>query len=126
MSHHEELRGTVALLHSSGRDLIAQALGGDTPRVLVSRHPGRTGADEQEGLRFILMGVMQGLRNPGGHELKVLDRAEALEELAVASLLMRWLDTSRPGGEAMGGVALPKLSPTREPARCRGNPARIG
>lgn len=95
-------------LDLSGRDLATQALSGDPPRVVVSRHDGRTGADEQDGLRFIFMGVMQGLRNPGGHELDALDRQEALEELAVASLLMRWLDTSRTGDAEPARVVRPK------------------
>jgi uncharacterized protein (TIGR02391 family) len=82
-------------LDLSGRDLAAQALGTDNPRVLVSRHIGRTGADEQEGFRLLFMGALQGLRNPGGHELDKLDGQEALEQMAVASLLMRWLDTAR-------------------------------
>lgn len=95
-------------LDLSGRDLAAQALSGDPARVVVSRHDGRTGADEQDGLRFIFMGVMQGLRNPGGHELDALDHQEALEELAVASLLMRWLDTSRTGDASPDRVVPPR------------------
>jgi uncharacterized protein (TIGR02391 family) len=90
-------------LDLSGRDLAAQALGGDAPRVLIGRHPGRTGSDEQEGMRFMFMGAAQGLRNPGGHELDSLERHEALEELAVASLLLRWLDTSRTGDIEIAG-----------------------
>jgi uncharacterized protein (TIGR02391 family) len=82
-------------LDVSGRELAEKALGGSSPKVVVSRHRGRTGTDEQEGIRFLFMGALQGLRNPSGHELKTLGRQEALEELAVASLLMRWLDTSR-------------------------------
>jgi uncharacterized protein (TIGR02391 family) len=105
-------------LDLSGRDLMAQALSGNPPRVTVSRHPGRTGDDEQEGLRFILMGVMQGLRNPGGHELNVLDRDEALEELAIASLLMRWLDTSRRKGNVNEAATRGK-GQSRAPARPR-------
>ena len=82
-------------LDLSGRDLAAQALGGDPWRVAVNRHGGRTGADEQEGLKLLFMGAFQGLRNPGGHELDALDGQEAMEQLAVASVLMRWLDTGR-------------------------------
>jgi uncharacterized protein (TIGR02391 family) len=82
-------------LDLSGRELAEKALAGDPPRLAVSRHRGRTGSDEQEGVRFLFMGAMQGLRNPGGHELAALDRQEAIEQLAVAGLLMRWLDTSR-------------------------------
>jgi uncharacterized protein (TIGR02391 family) len=85
----------LSALDLSGRDLAAQALGGDPPRIVVSRHSGRTGADEQEGFRLLAMGAMQCLRNPGGHELDPLDRQEALEQLAIASLISRWLDTSR-------------------------------
>lgn len=87
----------ISRLDISGRDLAAQALGGDPPRVAVNRHAGRTGGDEQEGIKLLAMGALQGLRNPGGHELDSLDGQEALEQLAVASLLMRWLETSRRG-----------------------------
>jgi len=89
-------------LDLSGRELAEKALGGSHPKVVLSRHAGRIGADEQEGLRFLFMGTMQGLRNPGGHELDVRDREEALEEIAIASLLMRWLDTSRVDATPLG------------------------
>jgi uncharacterized protein (TIGR02391 family) len=81
-------------LDLSGRELAEKALGGGSPRLRLRRHAGRTGADEQEGLRFLFMGVMQALRNPRGHEVGTNDRAETLEELAVASLLMRRLEKS--------------------------------
>lgn len=94
-------------LDLSGRDLPAQALSGDPPSVVVSRHEGRTGADEQEGFKLLFMGALQGLRNPGGHELDTLDGQQALEQLAVASLLMRWLDTSRRIDELEGAEEPP-------------------
>ncbi len=99
---------TLSGLDLSGRDLAASALAGDSPCIVVSRHDGRTGADEQGGMRFILMGVMQGLRNPGGHGLDALDRQEAFEQLAVVSLLMRWLDTARKGDQAAAELIRPK------------------
>jgi hypothetical protein len=67
----------------------------------------------------MFMGVMQGLRNPGGHELDVRDRQEALEELSAASLLMRWLDTSRIN-EPITSTPRPRSqSPTPPSARPR-------
>lgn len=109
----------ISGLDLSGRDLAAQALGGDPPRVAVSRHAGRTGADEQEGLKLLSMGALQGLRNPGGHELDTLDEQEALEQLAVASLLMRWLDSAR-----RNDATETRDDPPRRPARSPRETAR--
>jgi uncharacterized protein (TIGR02391 family) len=57
---------------------------------------GQSGRDEQEGLRFIFMGVMQGVRNPKGHELVKQDDPErAIEYLGMVSVLVRRLDDAR-------------------------------
>lgn len=80
-------------IDASGRDLMAKALGGDSPPISVASTSGRSGQDEQEGFKFIFMGTMQGIRNPKGHELIQQTEPEpTLEYLAFASLLMRRLD----------------------------------
>ncbi|MEX2623977.1 MAG: TIGR02391 family protein [Acidimicrobiia bacterium] len=57
---------------------------------------GQSGRDEQEGFRFIFMGVIQGIRNPKGHELvEQGDPQRALEYLALVSVLFRRLDDAR-------------------------------
>ena len=49
--------------------------------------------NEQEGFQLIVMGAMQGIRNPKAHDLNApLEDDRAFEYLAVASLLMRRLD----------------------------------
>lgn len=77
----------------SGRSLMSAAFGGDSPPINLAVEGGRSGLDEQEGLRLVFMGVSQGLRNPKGHELvRQDDPQRALEYLALVSVLFRRLD----------------------------------
>jgi uncharacterized protein (TIGR02391 family) len=61
----------------------------------VRYHDGVTGDDEQAGFRFLFMGAATALRNPHAHEFIDDDALPALEQLALISLLMRRLDSSR-------------------------------
>ncbi|MGV0376113.1 TIGR02391 family protein [Corynebacterium hadale] len=80
---------------TSGTKLMDEAFGGKAPRLHVSLHAGQSGQDEQAGFHAIFRGAMLGIRNPGAHELAVeQDAQEALEHLALASLLHRRLDSS--------------------------------
>lgn len=80
---------------TSGTKLMDDAFGGKEPRLRVSLHDGRSGQDEQSGFHAVFRGAMLGIRNPGAHELAVdQDPQEALEYLALASLLHRRLDSS--------------------------------
>jgi uncharacterized protein (TIGR02391 family) len=77
----------------SGRDLMAKAFMGHPPPIDLSVESGQSGRDEQEGLRLVFMGLMQGIRNPKGHELvKQDDPQRALEYLGAVSVLFRRLD----------------------------------
>jgi uncharacterized protein (TIGR02391 family) len=59
----------------------------------VAQHDGRNGQDEREGFKFLFAGAILGLRNPRGHgPQRDDDPEEAMEYLALASLLMRRLD----------------------------------
>ncbi|HMJ77452.1 MAG TPA: TIGR02391 family protein [Iamia sp.] len=87
-------------LELSGRVLMDKALGGQVPPINVAVEEGQSGRDEQEGIRFLLMGVMQGIRNPKGHGLiRQDDPQRALEYLALVSILFRRLDDGA-GAEA--------------------------
>jgi uncharacterized protein (TIGR02391 family) len=78
-----------------GRDLMTQAFATSGP-INVAVEKGQSGKDEQEGFRFIFMGVIQGIRNPKGHELvKQSEAQRALEYLAIASILFRRLDDAK-------------------------------
>jgi uncharacterized protein (TIGR02391 family) len=51
--------------------------------------------DEQRGYRSIFAGAAAGIRNPRGHEVDIGDTPdEALDYLALASLLLRRLDVA--------------------------------
>ena len=84
---------TQSGLDRSGRDLMAAAFGGDEPPIDLSVETGQSGRDEQEGLRFLFMGAIQGIRNPKGHEnVKQEDPQRTLEYLAMVSVMFRRLD----------------------------------
>jgi uncharacterized protein (TIGR02391 family) len=83
-------------LDLSGRELMTRAFAGDPPPIDLAVEQGQSGRDEQEGFRFIFMGVTQGIRNPKGHELVAQDDPQrALEYLALISVLFRRLDDAR-------------------------------
>ncbi|WP_268876473.1 TIGR02391 family protein [Corynebacterium yudongzhengii] len=80
---------------TSGTKLMDEAFGGKAPRLNIPGHEGRSGQDEQTGFHAIFRGAMLGICNPGAHELVVeQDAQEALEYVALASLLHRRLDSS--------------------------------
>jgi uncharacterized protein (TIGR02391 family) len=75
---------------------MTRAFSGSPPPIDLSVETGQSGRDEQEGLRLVFMGALQGIRNPKGHELvKQDDPQRALEYLAMASLLFRRLDDAQ-------------------------------
>lgn len=58
--------------------------------------------DEQEGIKLIFIGAMQGIRNLGAHDFPALNRELAAEYLAFASLLLRRVDAARTAGGPAG------------------------
>jgi uncharacterized protein (TIGR02391 family) len=65
---------------------------GNNPALDVAQTSGRTAEDERAGFRFLFMGAMAGIRNPRGHGGQTHDsQDEAIEYLALASMLMRRL-----------------------------------
>lgn len=77
----------------SGAALMQEAFKPTQPRLDVGVETGRSGDDEREGYFYLFRGAMVGIRNPKSHELSHGDDPdEALEVLALASLLHRRLD----------------------------------
>lgn len=80
-------------LSISGAALMQEAFKPKEPRLDVAVETGRSGDDEREGYFYLFRGAMVGIRNPKAHELsRGDDPDEALEVLALASLLHRRLD----------------------------------
>jgi uncharacterized protein (TIGR02391 family) len=87
-------------LDLSGRPLMTQAFSGDPPPISLTQGSDQSARDEQEGLRFIFMGVTQGIRNPKGHGMVEQDDPQrALEYLGVISVLFRRLDDAQEKGD---------------------------
>ena len=79
----------------SGRPLMASVFSEKAPQLDVAADGTSDGqkADQREGYKLLFMGAAQGLRNPRGHGPDFpVSSDEALEQLALASLLMRALD----------------------------------
>lgn len=67
-----------------------------SPRLTLTYLSTQTGRDVQEGYMYLFMGTLKAVRNPGAHEPSgpmTLD--ETFELLALASLLMRRLDSAQ-------------------------------
>ncbi|MDX6451417.1 MAG: hypothetical protein QOH16_1466 [Gaiellaceae bacterium] len=76
-----------------GYDLMAQVFRPAQPLLELADLAEETGRNIQAGYHLIFMGVMAAIRNPNAHELfDHMDEDEALEQLGLASLLMRRLD----------------------------------
>ena len=96
------LQGLLALEHrvsrqsgidAMGSELMARALSGDPPPIAIAVQDGKAGETEQEGLRMLFMGVVEGIESPKRHELIHRDSPErALEQLAMVSALLHLLD----------------------------------
>lgn len=86
------VRGLTGL-QISGAPLMQEAFKPKEPRLDVAVESGRSGEDEREGYFYLFRGAMVGIRNPRAHELsRGDDPDEALEVLALASILHRRLD----------------------------------
>lgn len=80
-------------LKLSGVPLMQEAFKPTGFMLDVGVEEGRSGEDEREGFFYLFRGSMAGIRNPKAHELAHGDDPdEALETLALASLLHRRLD----------------------------------
>lgn len=80
-------------LSLDGKSLMSNAFNQSNPKLKLNELKSQSDIDEQEGFMHIFMGVMQGVRNPKGHEIVNLkDPQKALEYLSLISLLFRRLN----------------------------------
>jgi len=80
-------------LAADGVDLMARAFRPERPLLRVADLSTETGRNVQTGYHRMFMGAMPAFRNPHAHEqFAPVDEDEALEELGLASLMMRRLD----------------------------------
>lgn len=89
----EERVRTLTASDDSGHTLMESVFGARVPQLDITTTTGQTAEDEREGFRLLFEGAMLGLRNPHGTGRADFSASdEALECLAVASMLMRRLD----------------------------------
>ncbi|MBI5500632.1 MAG: TIGR02391 family protein [Deltaproteobacteria bacterium] len=91
------VKGRSGQADLDGVKLIGKVFCGDAPLLRFYRGSARACEDEQQGLGHLFMGVVQALRNPPAHDV-ALGRSlpDALEALALLSMLFRHLDSARP------------------------------
>lgn len=80
-------------LGTTGRSLMSTAFSKNNPKIRLNDNKTQSDMDEQEGFMYIFMGVMQGIRNPKGHDiLNIKEPHRALDYLSLISLLLKRLD----------------------------------
>lgn len=89
----EERVARFSTVDQSGTELMSHVFGGATPELDVTTTTGQDADDERAGFALLFTGAIQAIRNPRKHDPSIIDQPEeALEYLALASLLMRRLD----------------------------------
>jgi uncharacterized protein (TIGR02391 family) len=79
---------------TSNRSMM-DAFNENSPNVQLNGLAPESEIDEQKGFKFIFAGAATGIRNPRGHEVDIGDTPDdALDYLALASLLLRRLDAA--------------------------------
>jgi uncharacterized protein (TIGR02391 family) len=83
----------ISGINLTGQDLVNKAFKENEPKIKLNAMTDITERDEQEGFRFIFMGVMRGIRNPIAHRHSDWsDPCLALKYLCMISLLFDKLD----------------------------------
>jgi uncharacterized protein (TIGR02391 family) len=91
----KEVKRVSGLSGRTGYALMMEAFSETNPKVRLNELATDSEVDEQRGYRSIFAGASAGIRNPRGHEIDVGDTPdEALDYLALASLLLRRLDSA--------------------------------
>jgi uncharacterized protein (TIGR02391 family) len=89
----EERVQSLTASDESGPTLMESVFGAKPPQLDITTATGQTAEDEREGFRLLFIGAMLGLRDPERAGVSVPAAVdEALECLALASMLMRRLD----------------------------------
>jgi uncharacterized protein (TIGR02391 family) len=74
---------------------MMDAFSENNPKIRLNTLVTESEPDEQRGYKSIFAGASAGIRNPPGHEVDTSDTLdEALDYLALASLLLRRLDAA--------------------------------
>jgi len=91
----KEVKRLSGLRGKTGYALMMEAFNEAKPKVRLNGLVTESEVDEQRGYKSIFAGASAGIRNPRGHEVDVGDTPdEALDYLALASLLLRKLDAA--------------------------------
>lgn len=84
--------------HLNDRELVAQVLAAEPPKAgqirlhLPGKREDKTWQSRQQGLHLIAQGAFAGIRNVAVHDDAEWSEHEALEHLAVLSVVARWAD----------------------------------
>jgi uncharacterized protein (TIGR02391 family) len=91
----KEVKRISGVRGKTGYGLMMDAFNENGPKVQLNGLATESEIDEQKGFKFIFTGAAAGIRNPRGHEVDIGDTPdEAMDYLALASLLLRRLDTA--------------------------------
>lgn len=92
----EEVKRISGQSVETGYALMMDAFNENNAKIKLNRRSTDSEVDEQRGYKSIFAGAAAGIRNLRGHEVDIGDTPdEALDYLALASLLLRRLDATR-------------------------------
>lgn len=91
----KEVKHLSRLKGKTGYALMMDAFNEANAKIRLNALATESDVDEQRGYKSIFAGAAAGIRNPRGHEIDIGDTPdEALDYLALASLLLRRLDAA--------------------------------
>jgi uncharacterized protein (TIGR02391 family) len=91
----QEVKRLSGLRGKTGYALMMDAFNENNAKIKLNALATDSEIDEQRGYKSIFAGAAAGIRNPRGHEVDIGDTPdEALDYLALASLLLRRLDAA--------------------------------
>jgi uncharacterized protein (TIGR02391 family) len=91
----KEVKRLSGLRGKTGYALMMEAFNEASAKIPINGLGTDSEIDEQRGYKCIFAGASAGIRNPRGHEVDMADTPdEALDYLALASLLLRRLDAA--------------------------------